>query len=216
MRSPRVLARSFTLIPAPFTAGVPCSYWTSTCAAALSTLHSLLRDFCSSGQCFASGFLQTPPHGDALASGCILPTAGRIGDFHPLERAPAGRTTKIPGRSCSQGSCYYYEVVAPPAPSAYTSDSLISQPPRCPRLNKDSLLSLSSSSTWSDSALHALQYPSLSAMSFPTNHGSLLSSRARIEPKDHSSVSDSTGVFCAATSSSCAISSSSIMPSIDS
>lgn len=46
------------------------------------------------GQCFASGFLQTPPHGDALAFGCILPTAGRIRDFHPLEHAPAGRTTK--------------------------------------------------------------------------------------------------------------------------
>ena len=44
------------------------------------------------GQCFASGFLQTPSHNDALAFGCILPTAGRIRDFHPLERAPAGRT----------------------------------------------------------------------------------------------------------------------------
>ena len=51
-----------------------------------------IRDFYSSGQCFASGFLQTPPHDDALASGCILPTAGLIRDFHPLERAPAGRT----------------------------------------------------------------------------------------------------------------------------
>lgn len=46
------------------------------------------------GQCFASGFLQTPPHGDALAFGCILPTAGRIRDFHPLERALAGHTNK--------------------------------------------------------------------------------------------------------------------------
>ena len=53
-----------------------------------------VRDFCSSGQCFASGFLQTPPHDDALASSCILPTAGRIRDSHPLERAPAGRTKK--------------------------------------------------------------------------------------------------------------------------
>ena len=52
-----------------------------------------IRDFYSSGQCFASGFLQTPPHDDALASDCILPTAGRIRDFHPLERAPAGRTS---------------------------------------------------------------------------------------------------------------------------
>ena len=46
------------------------------------------------GQWFASGFLQTPPHDDALAIGCTLPTAGRVREFHPLERAPAGRTTK--------------------------------------------------------------------------------------------------------------------------
>ena len=44
------------------------------------------------GQWFASGFLQTPPHGDALAIGCTLPTAGRVRDFHPLERVPAGHT----------------------------------------------------------------------------------------------------------------------------
>ena len=44
------------------------------------------------GQCFASGFLQTPPHDDALAFGCTLPTAGRVRDFHPLERVPAGHT----------------------------------------------------------------------------------------------------------------------------
>ena len=29
---------------------------------------------------------------DTLAIGYILPTTGRIRDFHPLERAPAGRT----------------------------------------------------------------------------------------------------------------------------
>ena len=50
------------------------------------------------GQWFASGFLQTPPHGDALAIGCTLPTAGRVRDFHPLERAPAGRTASAPQR----------------------------------------------------------------------------------------------------------------------
>ena len=44
------------------------------------------------GQWFASGFLQTPPHDDALAIGCTLPTAGRVRDFHPLERVPAGHT----------------------------------------------------------------------------------------------------------------------------
>ena len=44
------------------------------------------------GQRFASGFLQTPSHGDALAFGCTLPTAGRVEDFHLLERVPAGHT----------------------------------------------------------------------------------------------------------------------------
>ncbi len=36
---------------------------------------------------------------DTLGFGCILPTAGRIRDFHPLERALAGRTkNKTPHR----------------------------------------------------------------------------------------------------------------------
>ena len=48
------------------------------------------------GQWFASGFLQTPSHNDALAFGCIPPTAGRIRDLHPLDRALA-RHTKIEG-----------------------------------------------------------------------------------------------------------------------
>ena len=57
------------------------------------------------GQCFASGFLQTPPHGDALAFGCILPTAGRIWDFHPLERAPAGHTRIYNRRDSRHAGC---------------------------------------------------------------------------------------------------------------
>ncbi|MBE7004854.1 MAG: hypothetical protein E7425_11385 [Ruminococcaceae bacterium] len=35
-----------------------------------------------------------PVAGDTLALGYILPAAGRIRDFHPVERAPAGRTIK--------------------------------------------------------------------------------------------------------------------------
>ena len=31
---------------------------------------------------------------DTLAFGCILPTTGRIRDFHPLETCAARRTTK--------------------------------------------------------------------------------------------------------------------------
>ena len=33
-----------------------------------------------------SGFLRTPPHDDTLAIGCTLSTAGRVRDFHLLER----------------------------------------------------------------------------------------------------------------------------------
>ncbi len=33
---------------------------------------------------------------DTLAFGYVLPATGRIRDFHPLERALAGRTMKIP------------------------------------------------------------------------------------------------------------------------
>jgi len=33
---------------------------------------------------------------DTLGFGYILPTAGRIRDFHPLERALAGRTKNAP------------------------------------------------------------------------------------------------------------------------
>ena len=59
------------------------------------------------GQWFASGFLQTPPHDDALAISCTLPTAGRVRDFHPLERVPAGRTSKrIPGSKCPRDPFY--------------------------------------------------------------------------------------------------------------
>jgi hypothetical protein len=58
------------------------------------------------GQWFASGFLQTPPRDDALASGCILPTAGRIRDFHPLERVPAGHTKHGP-QHCNCAAARY-------------------------------------------------------------------------------------------------------------
>lgn len=34
----------------------------------------------------------------ALALGYILPAVGRIGDFHPLKHAPAGRTKKSDSR----------------------------------------------------------------------------------------------------------------------
>ena len=63
------------------------------------------------GQWFASGFLQTPPHDDALAIGCTLPTAGRVRDFHPLERVPAGHTGKSPENCMVPGFLSIFELV---------------------------------------------------------------------------------------------------------
>ena len=40
-----------------------------------------------------SGFLRIPPHDDTLAIGCTLSTAGRVRDFHLLERAPPDALT---------------------------------------------------------------------------------------------------------------------------
>jgi hypothetical protein len=40
-RPPRVLTRSFPLLPAAFTASNPCSYWALTCFAALPLLAAL-------------------------------------------------------------------------------------------------------------------------------------------------------------------------------
>ncbi|SET90183.1 hypothetical protein SAMN04487771_106411, partial [[Clostridium] aminophilum] len=95
VRSPRVPTRSFTLIPVPSTVGVPCSFWTLACLAASSTLHSLFGIPVRQASALPRASFRPTPHGGALASGCILPTAGRIRDFHPLERAPAGRTKKV-------------------------------------------------------------------------------------------------------------------------
>ena len=103
VRSPRVPTRSFTLIPVPFTVGVPCSYWTLACFAASSTLHSLFGISVRQASALPRASFRPTPHGGALASGCILPTAGRIRDFHPLERAPAGRTKKPVPHRCSTG-----------------------------------------------------------------------------------------------------------------
>ena len=95
VRPPRVPTRSFPLMTVPYTAGAPCSYWTLTCLAVSSALHSLM------GFLFVSPVvcLQLPSDSISrwtpLLFGYPLPTAGRGRDFHPLERAPAGRTNEI-------------------------------------------------------------------------------------------------------------------------
>jgi hypothetical protein len=49
----------------------------------LTQMPRLLRDSCSSVQRYASGFLPTPPHDDAVASGSELAPPLPPGDFHP-------------------------------------------------------------------------------------------------------------------------------------
>ena len=65
------------------------------------TLAFGLYDFCSSGQSFAAAFLQIPPHDGHPWLWLTLPTAGRVRDFHPIERALAGRTEDTAGHRYS-------------------------------------------------------------------------------------------------------------------
>ena len=61
-RPPRVRHVTFTLIPAAYTT-VPSVQVSGFEDIRLLTQHDpLVCDFCSSGQCFACGFLQIPPH----------------------------------------------------------------------------------------------------------------------------------------------------------
>ena len=57
-------------------------------------LIGLLSVFYSSAQGFAYGFLQIPPRGGHPCFQLILPTVGRIVDFHHLVIAHVGRTKK--------------------------------------------------------------------------------------------------------------------------
>ena len=61
MRPPRVLARSFPLIPAISTAYDSVQLLGFDLYGSLTLIHSLYG-FCSSGQSFAAGFLQIPRH----------------------------------------------------------------------------------------------------------------------------------------------------------
>ena len=92
VRPPRVPTRSFPLMTVPYTAGAPCSYWTLTCLAVSSALHSLM------GFLFVSPVVCSRLPSDSTSRWTPLPfsypfpTAGQGRDFHPIERAPAGRT----------------------------------------------------------------------------------------------------------------------------
>ena len=62
-RPPRVRRVTFTLIPAASTSAVPVQVSGFEDMGLLTHCGRLVCDFCSSGQCFAFGFLQIPPRG---------------------------------------------------------------------------------------------------------------------------------------------------------
>jgi hypothetical protein len=79
---------------------IPCSYWASACQAVLPSCETFY--VVSVRQARGLPVVSLFPHPasfrshlvvDTLAFGCILPTTGRIRDFHPLETCAAGRTS---------------------------------------------------------------------------------------------------------------------------
>ena len=97
---------------------IPCSYWASACMAVLPSC--VTSYVVSVRQARGLPVVSLFPHpasfrfhltADTLAFGCILPTTGRIRDFHPLETCAAGRTMSFrpghlqcPGRFCTCNS----------------------------------------------------------------------------------------------------------------
>jgi len=80
---------------------IPCSYWALACVAVLPSC--VTSYVVSVRQARGLPVVSLFPHpasfrfrltADTLAFGCILPTTGRIRDFHPLETCAARRTTK--------------------------------------------------------------------------------------------------------------------------
>ena len=74
---------------------LPYSYWALTCLAVLPTYSAFMISVRQASDLPPASF-RFPVTQDTLALGYILPAVGRIGDFHPLKHAPAGRTKKDP------------------------------------------------------------------------------------------------------------------------
>ena len=92
VRPPRVLTHSFPLMSAVSTANGSVQLLGFDLFGSLTPAYSLYTISVRQTR-----VLPPPSFGfhlamDTLGFGCILPTAGRIRDFHPLERALAGRT----------------------------------------------------------------------------------------------------------------------------
>ena len=95
LRSPRVRHDTFTLMPAAFTPARSRQVLGFGMSSYLTPCNRLICDFCSSGQRFAAGFLQIPPHDGHPCLWLTLPPDGRVRDLHPRVSRHAGRTRKI-------------------------------------------------------------------------------------------------------------------------
>ena len=73
---------------------LPYSYWASACRAALPAYTAFMISVRQASDLPPASFGFSVAR-DTLALGYILPAVGRIGDFHPLKHAPAGRTIKM-------------------------------------------------------------------------------------------------------------------------
>jgi hypothetical protein len=140
-RPPRVMCATFPLIPAASTSAVSVQVSGFEDIGLLTHCDRLVCDSCSSGQCFACGFLQIPPHGGhpcRPANGS--PCRASRGLSPPNDRAMPGthkkRARKLytsgpsfiyislkPGGTRFQGSRrgYLISKVTPPIPSTVTS-----------------------------------------------------------------------------------------------
>ena len=111
---------------------IPCSYWASTCWAALASHIAFYA--VSVRQARGLPVVSLFPHPasfrfrlttDTLAFGFLLPATGRIRVFHPLETCAAGRTQKdCPLRADSLSSIRRQFPISngtPPSESSHTS-----------------------------------------------------------------------------------------------
>ena len=105
LRSPRVRHDTFTLMPAAFTPARSRQVLGFGMSSYLTPCNRLICDFCSSGQRFAAGFLQIPPHDGHPCLWLTLPPDGRVRDLHPRVSRHAGRTSRYSSGSPNEWAC---------------------------------------------------------------------------------------------------------------
>jgi len=99
-RPPRVMRVTFTLIPAASTFAVSVQVLGFEDNGLLTHCGRLLCGFCSSGQCFAFGFLQIPPHdGHPCCSANRSPCRAGRGLAPPSHPVTTTATRTAPGKA---------------------------------------------------------------------------------------------------------------------